>query len=127
MHRNRSHSTSHRGLLSVLGLLCIGAIAGCDAGGGVPFVKPRVPVVVTTRDSLVGEGKVAIFSNQTQNRLTILVLFENKKLNERKEGNIDLDPNGKNEIGWLEGWVFVAGETITVSHPNYSSFSVTIP
>lgn len=85
--------------------------------------KPPVPVVISMRDSAVGEGRVAIFSNQTPNRLTVSVTVENKQLNQRKSVNIDLEPNGNFEFGWLEGWKFVPGETITVAHPNYSSFT----
>jgi len=96
--------------------------SGCDI-----IAKPAVPVVVTYRESLVGNGKVAIFSNQTSNRLTITVTYRNKQLNQTKTEALDLDPNGKMEIGWLEGWRFLPGETITVSHPNYRSNTVTIP
>lgn len=88
--------------------------------------KPPVPVVISMRDSLVGEGRVAIFSNQTPNRLTVSVTVENKQLNQRKSVNIDLEPNGNFEFGWLEGWKFLPGETITVSHPNYSSFTKSV-
>lgn len=108
-------------------VVACGGGGGGSGGGGIPFFKPSVPVVVSYRESLVGNGKVAIFSNQTANRLTITVKFENKKLKEEKTGTIDLDPNGKTEIGWLEGWRFLSGETITISHPDYSSKTVTIP
>lgn len=41
--------------------------------------KPPVPVVVTLRDSLVGEGMVAVFTNQTSSNLRINVTLETKK------------------------------------------------
>ena len=85
--------------------------------------------MVTLRDSLVGEGRVAVFSNQTPNRLTIRVVLNNAAVNDRKEGNLDLDPNGTAEIGWLEGWTFVSGETITItiSHRDYRSQTYHVP
>jgi hypothetical protein len=94
-----------------------------DCGAG----KSKVPVVVSYRDSLLSDGLVAIFINQTSNRLTISYKFENKALGEVKEGAIDIKPNAKVEIGWLEGWNFVSGDTITVSHHNYRSFTTRIP
>ena len=106
-----------------LGLVVVVA-AGCGEGG---LISPPVPVVVSLRDSLVGEGKVAIFSNQSANRLTIEVLMENKRKNERLQRNLDLGPNGTAEIGWMEGWTFESGETITISHPNYRSKTERIP
>ncbi|HEX6985480.1 MAG TPA: hypothetical protein VF170_08890 [Planctomycetaceae bacterium] len=96
-------------------------MAGCDVA------RPPVPVAVTLRDSLVGEGQVAVFSNQTPNRLTVRVVLENAAANDRKEGNLDLDPNGTAEIGWMEGWKFVSGETITISHPGYRSQTFRVP
>ena len=109
--------------LWVLGLVAVVA-GGCGEGG---LISPPVPVVISLRDSVVGEGKVAIFSNQSANRLTIEVLLENKRKNERLQGSLDLDPNGTAEIGWMEGWKFESGETITVSHPNYRSKTTRIP
>ena len=94
-------------------------------GGGVG--KPTVPVVVSYRDSVVGIGKVARFSNQSPNRLTITVTFENKAKNQRKSGSLDLAPNAVAEVGWLEGWVLESGETIEVSHPDYSSKTWNVP
>lgn len=99
-------------------------LCGCGADGPRQFLKPTVPVVVSFRGSAWGVGKVAIFSNQSPNRLTISVKFENNKLNQQKTGNIDLDPNGRTEIGWLEGWKFESGETIEISHPDFSSQTV---
>lgn len=116
----------------IIGVIVVFYLIAVNSGGGGPggifhVVKPPVPVVISHRDSLVGNGKVAIFSNQTANRLTLTVTFKNSKLNQEKTGTIDLEPNGKTEIGWLEGWKFVSGETITVSHPSYSPVTKVIP
>lgn len=108
----------HRRALCIF--LALVVTAGCGLG------EP-MPVAVTLRDSLVGEGRVAVFSNQTPHRLTVRVVLENAALKDRREGNLDLDPNGTAEIGWLEGWKFVSGETITISHPQYRTPTVRVP
>lgn len=92
-----------------------------------PVLKPALPVVVSYRPSLVGQGLVAIFSNQSGNRLTLTVTFEDRTGQQRKTGTIDLDPNGRTEIGWLEGWRFEPGETIKISHPNYRPMNLRVP
>jgi hypothetical protein len=94
----------------------------------LPILKPPVPVVVSTRDSAWGasKGKVAIFSNQTANRLTISVRFENKVSMQQRSWNIDLEPNGKAEFGWREGWKLEPGELIEMSHPDYRSVTLTV-
>ena len=98
----------HRLIVNLMASFClcastIGLFTGCGS------ITPFVPVVVTMRNSLVGEGKFAIFSNQTPNRLTITVTVENKPKNQSQSVNIDLDPNENREFGWLEGWRFLCG------------------
>jgi hypothetical protein len=104
----------------MLAALVAAAAAGCGD-------REPVPVVVTLRDSLVGEGKVAVFSNQTPNRLTVTVALENAAKQDRRSGNLDLEPNGTAEIGWMEGWRFESGETAEVSHPSYRSHTYRVP
>lgn len=101
------------------GLLVL--VAGCG-----DITKPDMPLVVTKRQSLVGRGLVVQFNNQTNRRLTVTVVFENKEKNQRWDGAINIPPNGQVEVGWLEGWMFEPGETVTVSHPNYKSMTVQI-
>lgn len=61
--------------------LYISTIGLCTGCGGI---SPFIPVVATMSDSLAGEGKVAIFSNHTPNRLTITVTVENKQKNQHQ-------------------------------------------
>ena len=118
------------GFLVGLFLIRPGAGPGGAKNGAVdlPILKPPVPVVVSIRDSAwgAGKGKVAIFSNQTPNRLTISARFENKTSGQQRSWNIDLEPNGKAEFGWREGWKFEAGETIEMSHPDFRSVILTV-
>jgi len=102
------------GALSVL--VCIGA---CDSNGTLAPLRQSVPVVVSYRGSILGGSAVAILSNQTSNRLTVSVVVKDKAGRDRMV-SVDLDPNGRSELGWLEGFAFAGGETITISHPNYS-------
>lgn len=86
-----------------------------------PEPKPLVPVNLTMRASLVGEGMVAVFNNQTSENIRVFVTLENKEMKQTKNGYLDFGPNAKQEIGWIEGWKFMPGEYITISHPDYSS------
>lgn len=106
-------------VVAVVGLM----ITGCSEG----VSKPKMPVTVTYRESVVGEGYVVRFQNQTAKYLQVRVRFKNRTLNQEKDGYIDLSPNGSTEIGWMEGWKFVSGETITLSHEDYASASYRIP
>lgn len=96
-------------------------------GSGLPFVRPQVPVVVTFRESVWGKGKVAVISNQTAARLTVFVHCRGGVGRPEKSGSVNLLPSGKDEIGWVEGWAFAAGDAIEISHPDYSSKTVSVP
>ena len=104
----------------VAAALAVASAAGCG-------LREPIPVVVTLRDSLVGEGKVAVFSNQSPNRLTVSLVLENSAKRDRTAANLDLDPNGTAEVGWMEGWTFESGETIEVSHPSYATKRLRVP
>ncbi len=95
-------------------------ITGCGS-------RPDMPVKVITRESLVGEGLVAQFHNELPNRIVVYLVLENKEVGDKKEGWLSLEPNGITEIGWLEGWRFLPGETITISHENYKTRHYRIP
>jgi hypothetical protein len=114
--------------VAVIGVILL-ALAGRDrpGGGPLPVLKPPVPVVVTYRNSLVGAGRVAVFSNQAPTRLTVTVEFVSKDKARRKAAAVDLSPNGTREVGWAEGWAFEAGDTVTVSHPDYSPRTYVTP
>lgn len=106
-----------RTLTSALALVAAILLGGC----GNP-----VPVKVVTRESFVGEGLVAQLHNEAPNRLVVNVVLENEALGHRKEGHVALAPNSVYEIGWVEGWRFERGETITISHSDYRSMTYTI-
>ncbi|HBC89249.1 MAG TPA: hypothetical protein DCZ94_20100 [Lentisphaeria bacterium] len=110
---------------SMVGLMV--AVVSLILSGCGELNKPPMPVKVTYRSSAVGEGYVAQFQNQTSKYLAVRVVFKNRTLNQTKEGSIDLPPNGSTEIGWMEGWKFVSGESIDLYHEDYSSASYRIP
>jgi hypothetical protein len=114
--------------VAVIGVILL-ALVGRDrpGGGPLPVSKPPVPVVVTYRNSLVGVGQVAVFSNQAPTQLTVTVDFVSKDKSRRKAAAVDLPPNGTREAGWAEGWAFEPGDTVTVSHSDYSPRTYVTP
>ena len=107
-------------LISAVHVFVAAASLGITTGCG-DISKPDMPVKVITRESLAGEGLVAQFHNELPNRIVVYVVLENTEVGDKREGNLSLEPNGMTEIGWLEGWKFLPGETITISHDNYKT------
>lgn len=89
--------------------------------------KPPLPVSVTHRESMVGEGYVAQFENQSDKFLTIAVELRNETIGKKRSGHLELRGNHTTEIGWLQGWKFASGDTIAVSHADYKGATYRIP
>ena len=104
---------------TLLGLFLMIALAGCS--------KPEVPVTVTFRTSPFSNGLVAQFHNNSNRHLAVVLDFQNKTLHQEKNGYIEIEPSATKEIGWLEGWKFMSGETITISHEDYSTVTLRVP
>ena len=81
--------------------------------------KPDLPVRILQRESLVKEGLVAQFHNESGRRLVVDVVLEDKGNQNRKAGALVLEANGMAELGWAEGWKFDKGDKITISHKDY--------
>jgi len=89
--------------------------------------KPNMPVKVIVRQSIVGEGLVAQFHNETSHRLVVDIILQDKNQDNKRSGALVLQPNAVTEIGWVEAWKFVSGDTIKISHSNYKTITYEIP
>src|ERR1043165_6091565 len=83
---------------------------------------PYVPVSVSTRDGM--SGKVAILVNRHFATLSVLATFRNASFQEVKSYKLVLQPNEQTEIGWMEGWKVVAGETIELSSDGFRTVTL---
>ena len=107
-------------LVTVVVLL---SAAGCSGTAS----KPKMPVQITFRQAALGQGYVLQLKNESTRHLAVAVVLENKTLNERQEGYLEIAPAGQTEHGWLQGWKFVSGETITLSHEDYQDLQARVP
>lgn len=103
----------------LVALLMALTLVGCS--------KPDMPVSVSFRPALLDNSLVARFRNKSDRHLTVVVKFENRTLNQQMSSYIVLGPRETKEIGWLEGWAFMSGEYITMSHEDYSTKTVRVP
>jgi hypothetical protein len=96
------------------------------------LLKPDLPVAVTfRRASVSNKGYVAQFSNGSGRYLAVRAQFENTTMKQKVERGIELPPERNArwpvEVGWQEGWKFVSGETIHITHEDYRSLTVIVP
>jgi hypothetical protein len=106
------------GLKTFLRILTLGLVVAAMTG-----CRPneQVPVSVSFRKSLINEGLVAVLSNETSSSVKIVVQLANSTTKESKQEVLLLDALGSKEIGWLQGWAFVPGETLAIQLDGYAT------
>lgn len=107
-------------LLFVMTIFLACVLCGCAP-------EPQVPISVTFRKSWVGEGLVAVLKNETSSHIKILVKLSNATTKQNRECAVVLGPLGSKEIGWLQGWTCVPGESLTIQLDGYATKHVRVP
>lgn len=99
---------------------------------GVVFFAPErlpsgvglapVPMEVSFRDSVFGEGRVAIIQNPTGKTLhNVVCIRKDRAGNDDGRMEESWAPSRQVELGWAEGWRWQKGDTLTISASGYSS------
>jgi hypothetical protein len=117
-----------------LGVLVVGAIWFLQGGYARTYMNQfretslsPMPVEVAYRESLVGRGRVFVLKNTSDRQLSVLATLKNPTTKQERRYRVDLSPRGMREIGWGEGWTASSGDSMTLSHNDYKSYSATIP
>jgi hypothetical protein len=82
---------------------------------------PDMPLKVTYRKAVMGEGYVIQFHNISEDLLPIRVTFENPPTKTSKEFRLNIPAFKTKEFGHLEGWTALLGDKITVENANYKT------
>lgn len=108
--------------VAVLAAICVGVFLFAPEKLPSGVGLEPVPIEVNVRDSMVDEGKVAIIRNPTAKTLhNVLLVCTNAELKQEKRYLEETwAPNRELELGWMEGWKWVSGETLTVSASGYA-------
>jgi hypothetical protein len=92
-----------------------------------PAAMAALPVSVSFRRSLVGQGIVAQFRNLAKGSLTLTARFTNPATAESRLFTFTISEGGLKEFGYVEGWVFASGHRIELSGPGYQGLTTTVP
>ena len=96
------------------------------ATGNWQKLKPAMPASVAFRGSIVGMGSVVRVDNLSNRNLTVEICATDRDGHSAAVVRT-IDPLGNTEIGWLEGWIFVPGETVTVRSADYAPLEYRVP
>ena len=89
--------------------------------------QPEIPVRVSFRKALLNSGNVAGFSNISNQTIAISASIGRPSSNQTLSIDLTIDPGQKKEVGELEGWAFISGDTITIQQPDHKSLSIRAP
>lgn len=111
-----------RRVMLIIAGICLFSLPACSL-----FGKPEMPVGISYRASVVGQGYVLQFHNTSTRLLRVAVSIKDSATGQSREMPLEI-PGGKmSEIGWLEGWKFVSGDQVIVRHEEYAEKLYLIP
>ena len=89
--------------------------------------KPRMPVVVGFRSSLMGKGMVAVLENTSDRYLNVVLVARNPTRSTARRFTLELGPRASHSFGHMEGWQFSSGDELSLFHEGFSAIRLTVP
>lgn len=88
---------------------------------------PELPVTCTFRKELLSDGEVAQLHNNSNAPRKIEVDIANATTRQNVQMFEFIGAHGMTEIGWLQGWRFVPGETLRFHQAGFADARVVVP
>jgi len=88
--------------------------------------KPPMPIKLTVRRAVLGDGLVTLFHNESQRNLSIVVTCTNPTLKQTENFRLDVAPGFAKELGHMQGWKFASGDVVRVTHNDYEPMEKTM-
>lgn len=95
--------------------------AGTSTPSAFTVQRPVVPIKVGVRKAGMGDGYVLTFANDGERHLKFTVTHKRTTLNQQSSFSLRLDPGRSIEQGWNEGHTFYPGDTVVISHDDFSN------
>ena len=116
-------------VLVIGGLFAFAYLSGDKAAQDAvkQITKDPIPVQVTLRGALLGDGQVARFISESPNKIVLAATFRRRASAEVSRRPIEIEANGEVEIGWAEGWAFMSGDEITLEHESFATKQLRVP
>ena len=89
--------------------------------------KPRMPLVVGFRSSLMGKGMVAVIENTSDRYLNVVLAARNPTRSTARRFALELAPRATHSFGHMEGWQFLPGDELSLFHEDFSAIRMNVP
>jgi len=96
-------------------------------GNSSVSLAPEMPVDTAWRQAVLQPGWVLKLTNNSGRILGLMVTCKDLSSKEKFTRSIDIRPNQTRELGWAQGWNFVSGDEVVISHHDYKSIHSTAP
>ncbi len=88
--------------------------------------QPEPTVLVSFRKALLGSGGVATIRNIASQAISVSLVAARSATNQQRQFDLVVDGGLFKEIGELEGWAFVSGDTLKILQPGHKVVSITV-
>jgi len=95
--------------------------------GNLKELQKEMPVGVSFRKALVGDGNAVVLQNTSSNSLPVNVRFTDPTATRTKEYRLVLDAGATKELGSFGAWKLASGDKIEIESVNYDTITKTAP
>jgi hypothetical protein len=88
---------------------------------------PELPVAVSFRQSVLGHGKVAVFSNRAPVDMAIVVGIVDAATHGQHAFRINVNAGRVTQFGANEGYTFEPGDRMVMTHDGYKPLLASVP
>jgi septal ring factor EnvC (AmiA/AmiB activator) len=88
---------------------------------------PELPVSVTFRSSVLGHGKVAIFSNRSKADMAIVVGIVDAATHGQHAYRLNVNAGRVTQFGANEGYAFEPGDRMLLTHDGFKPLMASVP
>lgn len=86
-----------------------------------------IPVEISTRKAVLGNGLVLMFKNTSGKVITVSVRCTNPAFNTSKDFRLDVDPTTPALLGYAQGWPAASGDVVEIACEGYDKAQFKIP
>jgi len=88
--------------------------------------KRDLPISVGFRRALLGKSLVVEFKNNSSEAIPFSAAVTDARSGYSKSGNVVIPPNGRVELGQMQGWIFTSGQHPALANASYRPMELSI-
>ncbi len=87
----------------------------------------NLPIGVGFRKAILGHGEVAVLRNLSSTGFTVKARIVDAAAHQEHNFTINVDPGRPSQFGYVQGYAFEPGDTVTLSRDGYKTVYWVVP